>query len=219
MNATIQRNWILWLFDLLLSVYLASLFISAHESAYVSSWSIRMLNYYSPGSQHLADNHYRLGVTTFLLTWITAAVVLLAVRIARLFYAGRDLLRILTGALVVVGFPLAIFYSGGEHQLFLEVELGIATLCIVLASFRQWPLSSGLNALLLFLHFALWSFFGGGYRFVGGWYLFWPTWYWGTRVVWQYAWLFYPTAGFVLGVVWVVRPEIPNKSQKQLESH
>ncbi len=196
-----------WLYDSLFSIYFALLLVSAHESTKVFSWSIRLRNCYvahfRPELARLMDDTYRVEVSTFVLIWISAAVVLTCMHFLRRFSPKDHFLRIFVGGVATGGFPLACLYSGGGRLLFLEVELVIATACVVLASLRIWPVSTPLNVLLLILHYSLWSSLGEGFRFVGGWYAFWPGWQW-VRAISGVAWLIYPVFGFCLALMWAV---------------
>jgi len=168
----------------------------------------------------------------FFLWMASAAVVFLIVWLLSRFSFVRIFLRVFAGIVAVVGFPIANGYAsfrayldtlGSLPQAFLYAYaphrwLGVEVLAslvgIFLYVFVKWPKKAMWGLLLLFLHFALWSWLvllGAG----SGNILLWPGYSW-TRLTRENPSLIYPLLGVLTSLVWglylrksVERPESP----------
>jgi hypothetical protein len=175
-----DNQYLRLVYESLISVYLALLVISAEESR-GSSWASRIQTFYVshryPGAPRGSDDNYRFYVVIFLSVWISAAVIFVCMRLmARCSFTSGVLLNIF-GIVAVAGFPFACLYHDHGALFFLEVELAIAGLCLVLYTHQKWPVSAPLNVFLLIGHYALWTFVCGEGLWAGV-LLFWPGWHW-----------------------------------------
>jgi len=203
LSARLERESTWWPFELLLSVYSALLLISADESR-GSSWSQKLLTFYVSHryphrSRVFDDNYFRLYMPIFLLIWISAAVLFCIFHLSSRFHAPGTIRNVLSGIIVIVGFPLACMHHA-PAQLFLQVELAIAIACLGLFVYKRWPVSWPLNVLLLVLHYGLWTLFSGN-PFWASTFLLWPGWRWIYRIG-PSAQLISPVLGLSSALVW-----------------
>jgi hypothetical protein len=196
-----DNQYLRLVYESLISVYLALLVISAEESR-GSSWASRIQTFYVsyryPGAPRGTDDNYRFYVVIFLSVWLSAAVIFLCMRLmARYSFTSRVLLNIF-GIVAVAGFPLACLYHDHGALFFLEVELAIAGLCLVLYTYQKWPVSAPLNFFLLTGHYALWTLACGEGLWAGV-LLFWPGWHWIYQIDPKFI---YPFLGIAASLSW-----------------
>jgi hypothetical protein len=94
----------------------------------------------------------------------------------------------------VAGFPLAVLYIAQGGMAFLQLEVIVSIIFVLLYLYSAWPRSATLCFGLLVLHFGVWSW-GFQKSDWPGWVLFWPGWNW----VWhtgKSVSVVYPLLGF-----------------------
>ena len=189
----------------LFSLYFAFLLVSGHDRG-GSSWSVDLLYQYKlhfhPDQMHVLDDDYRLSGIGFALIWGAAIAVYLFGLLLRPFRKLNIVMLGLIGIVGVCGFPIVCLYAGGNHSFVFYLELILAMVFVFLFFRGSRSLSGKVGVALLTIHFALWSWLGGGYQLVGAWRILWPSWYWHTRLIWHWAWLLYPAFGLLLTLVW-----------------
>lgn len=196
--------YLAWLYDLSFSFYSTVLIVTTHEDSGLR-WSVKLqilyASHYHHGVRILTDEGYQLRIIAFLLIWTSVAVALLCVRSLTSLSAARVALNTLAGLIAVAGYPVASLYARNGRILFLEVELGIAILCMFLWAHGRWSVSGPLNIFLLILHFSLWAWFS---RFPYECCLYlWPGWIWKWRSsTGETMRLVYPVLGFYCTLVW-----------------
>jgi hypothetical protein len=197
------RNKLHLLFQSVLSLYIALLVVSVHESAHALSWSVRLRNFYVsrylPQLGRLMDDNYRVQVATFVLVWVLAALIFLSLLSGsrlRFLSSGMELFG---GICALLALPIGCFYQG-HTQLFLEVELVAAFVGLLLWTYGKTLTSTWLNVVLVALHFGLWTIFCSHQSF-GGWILLWPGWHWAWGI-YDLAWIAYPLLGVCSMMLW-----------------
>lgn len=197
------------LHELLFSIFLPFLILSAHEQEAGGRWAIALVrwgvlhNYLRP-NVGIEDN--RLLLMDFLLLWLSAALIFLILRVFARLPITRLALRSFAGLVAIAGFPLAAMYVRSNRILSPEVALLLGGMGLVLFLWanRKWPASTPLNVFLLFLYFAVWATpLAGGTSLKGAaWILLWPGWDRLALRIWQYGWLIYPILGFCSTLLW-----------------
>jgi len=205
MSKPIGRNlvYVPWLHELLFSVYLSFLVVSAHEGG-GQDWATRLVLFfvshgYAQATRAMED--YRVDLADFSLVWLSAILIFLLLRLFPRFPFKRIVLNSFAGLVALAGFPLASLYQRNGNMISLEVGLVIVGSCFILWAYRKRPVSSPVAIALLILYFVLWSSIGGGYHIVGSWFALWPAW----RRSWPYLehlWLVYPLLGFCSTLLW-----------------
>ena len=200
-----STKYIRVLHELLCAVFSAILIVTVHEGSgfrWVTRLWLYYASHYRPELLIPMDEVYRLYVIAFALVWGLATEVFICLRMLARFSFTRNLLRTLGGAIAVAGYPLASLYYGEGRILFLEVELAILAVCVVLWAYRRWPVSWPFSIFLLVVHFTLWARFSG-FPGVLCCLMFWPGWIWN----WspnsnEKLRLLYPILGFCSTLVW-----------------
>ena len=180
-----------------LSIFVSFTVISAHEAMRGESWSISLCEFLfgkRDYSARLTFDDYRANACSFFLIWGCAISLFALLALFQRRTTLHKALLALSTVTSVLLYPL-ICVLQSNRQLFLQLELVAAILLTVLFLTRKSPLGRLTNAIFLALHFAFWSWLGGGHLLPGGWYMFWPGWssYWKMA---EYAWLLYPFLGF-----------------------
>lgn len=139
-----------------------------------------------------------IGRVNFVLTYavlflIPAAVVLVSLRVAEHFRMTFTGVRILTGFIALAGFPLVCLYA--LPRTFALSELGISVVALILWAQERWPVSDGLNIVLLVSHHSFWLLFcvsllGRATRPIALW------------SEWDYLVFVYPTFGLFYSLLW-----------------
>jgi hypothetical protein len=198
-------SYLWWSHELLFSINLALLIMVLHEGSMGGhSWSWRLLHFYDSYRHPDVDFRYAFDresqayAMAFLLQWLLAAATFLSLRLLARFSLTKVVLRTFAGLVALAAYPLMCLCFGDGRILFLEVELAIAIVCLVLFAYQKWPVSAPLNAFLLVLHFAIWTWFPGFPEFACC-FLFWParTWVHGNELR-----LVYPLLGFCSTLLW-----------------
>lgn len=193
------------LFQFVLSVYLALLVVSVHESVLALSWSIRLRNFYvfhyRPQLGRLMDDNYRVQVATFVLVWALMATIFLCLFSASRIRILNSGMKLLGGMCGLLALPLLCLYQG-HTQLFLEVELVAAIVGLLLWIYGKALTVTWLTIVLLTLHFGVWTMFCS-YRSFRGWILLWPGWHWAWGI-YDLAWLGFPLLGVFSTVLWAM---------------
>lgn len=220
--------------EVLFAVYLCLLLIMAnavrsilHPS--VNSWvfSLFLVTSGPRNPSSYEDQGLRFA---FLLLWVaSAALVFLCLRLLSQFSSVRAVFRILHGIVAVAGFPIAAAYTSfrGYYHMFglptaflyayvphrwLGLEVLASLAGVFLFVFAIWPKKTKWALLLLFLHFALWSWvviLGAG----SGHILLWPGYSW-MPLTRQYPSLLYPFLGLLASIVWALDVRQPNPNHK-----
>jgi len=197
------------IYELLFSIYLPFLIVSAHEGEAGGRWAIRLIHWgvlhgYLHQNVGMEDN--RIFFADFLLVWLSAILIFLLLRLFARFSITHVVLRSLAGLVAVAGFPLASMYVRSGRMLSPEAALLLAGVCLVLFlwAYRKWRVPMLLNIFLLLLYFAVWATpLTGGTSLEGAsWILIWPgLWRW-VSGFWKYGWLIYPLLGFCSTLFW-----------------
>jgi hypothetical protein len=192
-----------WLTMVLFSIYLPLLIVTTHQVRWSTTLYIAWMSRYAPEMRHRADPNNRiLQLVTFLLVWFLAFVVYLSASLLERIPRTRALVGVFVGMVGFVGYPALCWYFNFAPLLALELVVGAA--CVCAWALKRWPVPATVSFLLLCIHFAFWSAFGGGDFLEGGWYLLWPG-YLRTSRLYQYGWLTYPLLGLVLVLLWGAR--------------
>ncbi len=197
------------LHELLFSIYLPFLIISAHERAPGGRWAVRLVSWavsrgHLPKNVGMEDN--RIFFADFILLWLSVVLLFLILRLADKLLSMNFVLLDLAGAAYLIGYPLVLVGTVGHPMPFLYVELVIAALCTFFWTNKTWPVSNYGSFLLLLFHFVVWSRFGGGKTLDEvAWIAIWPPLYLdrGARGITQlHLWPIYPLLGLLSTLVW-----------------
>jgi len=155
----------------------------------------------------------------FLLLWLgSATLVFLCVRLLSRFSSIRSFFRVISGIVAVAGFPIAcayasfrayldmlasipqaLLYAYAPHR-WLGLEMLASLVGVFLYAFSKWLQKATFVLLILFLHFAIWSWLvilGAG----SGNILLWPGYSW-VPLTREHPSLIYPLLGLLASVVW-----------------
>lgn len=160
-NVHLSSRYRIWGYELFFSVYFALLLVSINQVTAESSWVWRLRTFYIshrfPHAHRGIDDAAGVRFTSFILVWLVAVILCATFRLLASFPSARIGLSILVGTVSVAGLPLAHLYSGHREMFFLEVEVFLAVICVLVYTFGRWPRSKQLKFALLFVHFALWA--------------------------------------------------------------
>jgi len=205
---------LLWIRDLLFSLYFAGLIISVDQApaGFDVVGRVRRLyvSYAYPGSVRGVDDFAGVRFTSFILVWLLCALILVCLRLLGRSPARR-LLSIFVGTVAALGLPLAYLYTQTNRPLFLELELVIAAACILLYAHRNWPPPGLLTLALIVLHFGLWT----GFWSELGLFVVWPGWDW-LWLRYELARMIYPLLGLAVTLVWAA---VVERSSLQSVAH
>jgi len=165
------------LHEIALSIYLPLLLIAGNAAISSqhparNSWVDDLQLLIKSGPSHF--------IFVFIILWaISAAVLFVCLRILANLSVTDLILRTLGGIVVVVGFPIVIGYVSfrGYFRMlgsiprallyayaperWLEVEVAVSLMCVLLYGFRKWAVEPWWGLLLVGLHFAIWAWFIG----------------------------------------------------------
>jgi len=139
-----------------------------------------------------------LGRVNFLLTYavlfvIPLAVAFISVRVVEHLRSTLTGIRVITGLFAVAGFPLVCLLAAPKPAVLIEV--GVSMFVLIMWAQGRWPVSDGLNIVLLVFHQAFWLLFcvsvlgrAGG-----------PIALWSE---WDYLVFVFPTLGLLYSVMW-----------------
>jgi len=191
------------LFQFVLSVHVALLVVSVHESAYPLSWSIRMRNFYvshyHPQLGRPMDDNYRVQIATFVLVWALIATIFLCLFSASRLRFLNSGTKLFGGICALLALPIGCLFQG-HIQVFLEVELVAAFVGLLLWTYEKALTATWLSIVLLMLHFGVWTVFCSYHSFRGL-AVLWPGWHWAWGIN-DLAWFVYPFLGFCSSMLW-----------------
>lgn len=203
-----KHGYLRWLHELLFSIYLPFVVVSAHEGL-GQRWAVRFLFFLvSHGHVHASTGieDYRVDIIDFWFVWLSAALMFVLLRLFARFPLTIIVLRSVPAFVAVAGFPLASKYVRSGHMLSPDIGLLSAGVCLVLFlwAYRKWQIPMPLNIALLSLYFAVWAIpvVGGSSLRHASLILFWPSWSRSAHGIWEYGWLSYPLLGFCSTLLW-----------------
>jgi len=179
--------------DVMFAGYVSFLAAFAVVSKPPYAWTLptRYLYMWTP---HAAS----LGRVNFLLTYavlfiVPVAVVFILARVVGQFGGTLAGIRVITGLIAVAGFPLDCLRAA--PILAVLIEVGISMFVLMLWAQERWPVSDGLNIVLLVSHHVFWLLFCISVlgRATG------PIALWSE---WDYLVFLYPTLGLFYSLMW-----------------